>query len=267
MRKKKSKAKSRTFVIYAFTSSVGVALAFAVYFWWSNISREFASVLQPHAIAAKCGFVMKDVVVFGRFRTNSDDVLAAVGVTAGQSIFLCNLKEIQQRLLKLAWVREASVRRSISGELYIFITEREPIAIYHSGQKFYLVDKNGSLMDTRIEPCFRGLPILSGANAEKAACGILQKLHAYKLVRANISAMQLVQERRWNLKLNNGVEVKLPAQNVDRALRVLEKLIRDGQASSGDIRVIDLRFGSKLILKYSDSGKAYLNALKKTKSV
>jgi cell division protein FtsQ len=218
-------------------------------------------------LAARCGLVLKDVIVFGRSRTSSDDVLAAVGVRAGQPILACNLSEIQQRLAALVWVKEASVRRFVCGEIHVYITEREPIAIYHDKQKFYLVDTDGVLMDTKIEPYFRGLPILSGTNAEKHAGKMLQILSIYPIVRSNISAMQFVQERRWNLKLSNGVEVKLPSQNVEISLKILDKLIADGQASSGDIRMIDLRLHSRVFFKYSDAAKSYLDKMKNAKKI
>lgn len=210
-------------------------------------------------------FGLKDIVVYGRCRSTPEEVLAATGIKADQSIFLCDIKDIRSRVMKLTWVADATVRRSICGELYVHITEREPIAVYNDGAKFFLVDKTGVLIDTKIDPCFRNLPVLYGKNAENAAVEMLKKLQSYKSVRSNISAMSFIWERRWDLRLNNGILVKLPAENVDIALKMLTKFIDHGQTSSGDILTIDLRSSGRAFLQLSPAGKAYYN--KRSKAV
>ena len=59
-------------------------------------------------------------------------------------------------------------------------------------------------------------------------------------------------ERRWNLKLKNGVDVRLPEADVARALDTLAELDRDKHLISRDITAIDLRLPDRVSVHLSD---------------
>ncbi|MEQ1865662.1 MAG: cell division protein FtsQ/DivIB, partial [Micropepsaceae bacterium] len=56
-------------------------------------------------------------------------------------------------------------------------------------------------------------------------------------------------ERRWNLRLDNGVEVRLPEEGATAALGELVRLDREEKILSRDIKAIDLRFPDRFIVK------------------
>jgi cell division protein FtsQ len=212
-------------------------------------------------------FPLKEVVVFGRNYTTQDEIITAINVKEGQSMFSFNLRHMHNQLAKLTWVKDVCVKRFLHGALHIHITEREPIAIFHNDGKFYLVDKLGTLIDSPVLPCFRDLPIVSGKSAESNVFHMLQLLREYKVVHLNISAMVFVKERRWNIKLNDTTEVKLPDKNVADALSILSRFIDDGKIPSTDILVIDLRLGNSIALKLSKTRQMVCKMLKGAKSV
>ncbi|MDR1207969.1 MAG: FtsQ-type POTRA domain-containing protein [Holosporales bacterium] len=269
MKRKKLKKTGRrkTLIVWITSGAIGGLLACFLFFGSAYLPRDFVDACSFASLTKKCSLCLNDVVVFGRYRSTSEDVLAAVAIKKGESIFSCDIRSIRSRLMYLTWVADATVRRSICGELYIYLTEREPIAVYHNGTRLFLVDRLGTLIDAEIDPCFRGLPVLYGKNAEKFAFEILEKIQPYKSVRVNIATMSLIKERRWNLKLVNGVIVKLPAQNIAQALNMLSKLVNGGHISSGDIVSVDLRSDRRIFLQLSDAGKAYRLKLQKSKSV
>ena len=76
--------------------------------------------------------------------------------------------------------------------------------------------------------------------------------------------MTLVGERRWNLRLNDGLDVRLPENDVGNALLTLSNLDKDEHLFSRDIVAIDLRLPDRLIVQLSDdAAKAREEALKK----
>jgi cell division protein FtsQ len=78
-------------------------------------------------------------------------------------------------------------------------------------------------------------------------------------VRASI----LVAERRWNLKLKNGLDVRLPESGVAHALDTLAELDRDKHLLSRDITAIDLRLPDRVSVRLSDdAAQAREDALK-----
>ena len=73
----------------------------------------------------------------------------------------------------------------------------------------------------------------------------------------------LVGERRWNLYLAGGIDVRLPEDNVEAALADLTRLDRDEKLFSRDITAIDLRLPDRLTVRLSeDAAKARADMLK-----
>jgi cell division protein FtsQ len=63
----------------------------------------------------------------------------------------------------------------------------------------------------------------------------------------------LVGERRWNLRLSNGIDVKLPETGVAEALDQLAALGRDKQLFARDITIVDLRFPDRVIVRLTEA--------------
>ena len=60
-------------------------------------------------------------------------------------------------------------------------------------------------------------------------------LDRYPDIRASCAPSILVAERRWNLRLKNGLDVRLPEADVEQALERLVALDRDKKILSRDI--------------------------------
>ncbi|HEX8807865.1 MAG TPA: cell division protein FtsQ/DivIB, partial [Xanthobacteraceae bacterium] len=73
----------------------------------------------------------------------------------------------------------------------------------------------------------------------------------------------LVAERRWNLRLTNGMDVRLPENDLQVALDRLVKLDREKNLLSRDIASIDLRLADRVTVRLSDAAlQAREDALK-----
>jgi cell division protein FtsQ len=68
-------------------------------------------------------------------------------------------------------------------------------------------------------------------------------------VRASI----LVAGRRWNLRLTNGIDVRLPEGDVVPALDRLVMLDREKKLLSRDIVAVDLRLPDRVSVRLSDA--------------
>ena len=79
---------------------------------------------------------------------------------------------------------------------------------------------------------------------------------------SHVRAGVLVSERRWNLKLNNGVDVKLPETDPAAAAASLARLQREGRIIEKDIVAIDMRMPGRAIARLSeDAANARAEAL------
>ena len=73
----------------------------------------------------------------------------------------------------------------------------------------------------------------------------------------------LVAQRRWNLRLTNGIDVRLPEGDVAPALDRLVALDREKKLLSRDIVAVDLRLPDRVTVRLSDAAaQAREDALK-----
>ena len=66
---------------------------------------------------------------------------------------------------------------------------------------------------------------------------------------ARVRGAVWVGERRWNLRFDNGVDAKLPADSPEVAWSQLAKLEREQHLLAKDITVIDLRMPDRLVVR------------------
>ncbi len=170
-------------------------------------------------------------------------IKANLGVKAGDSIFSVSTMNMLNNLSKIGWIKEATIHKILPNAIKIEIKMRIPIAVYHSNKKYTLIDKEGILITgTQTNP---GLPLVSGIDANVYTNDMLMLLKKYPKIKAQ--SLIYVQKRRWNLVLKNRVTVKLPNENVEKALEILSSIIEQKNITDA-ITAIDLRVPENVII-------------------
>ena len=77
-------------------------------------------------------------------------------------------------------------------------------------------------------------------------------LARYPQVNSVTKAAIFIGERRWNLRIRDGLDVRLPENDVGNALAALSKLDKDDHLFSRDIVAIDMRLPDRLTVQLSD---------------
>lgn len=222
--------------------------------WWLERSGVIAAVAAAaeqrfYAFTASLGFAVADVRVEGRLRTNRETILGTLNVGRGTPILGVDLAQAKRRLETLPWVRSAAVERRLPDTLFIRIVEREPLAYWQRQGKLVLVDREGAVLPN--EPLDRAgtLIVLVGADAPKAGDALLAMLAGESELATHVAAAVRIGGRRWNLRLDNGVDVALPEDDPTAAWHRLAALERSDGILERDVELIDLRFPDRLILR------------------
>jgi cell division protein FtsQ len=217
-----------------------------------------------NALANSAGFRINSVAINGRKQLSQDEVLAIGGVNGRSSLLFLDAASVRDKLKASPWISEANVQKLYPGQLRIDIVERLPFAIWQQGGRLSIISDDGAVLQDYISPAFLKLPLVVGKGAEIRAKDFLTLLSHYPQVKAVTKAVNLVGERRWNLRLNDGLDVRLPENDVGKALATLSALDKDEHLFSKDIVAIDLRLPGRLIVQLSDdAAKAREEALKK----
>jgi cell division protein FtsQ len=204
------------------------------------------------ALANAAGFGIEQTSILGRAQLSEADVLAFAGVTDRSSLLFFDVDAARTGLKSSPWIAEASVRKLYPGRLQIEIVEREPFALWQKDGKVSLIAVDGTVLGPLADRRFAGLPLVVGPGAAKKARDFLAILTRYAL-RDQVRASILVAERRWNLKLTNGIDVRLPESNIEQALDTLAGLDRDKKLLTRDITAVDLRLPDRVTVRLSDS--------------
>jgi cell division protein FtsQ len=214
------------------------------------IDRQMAN-LQAGTIdlSRQWGFTVRRVLADGRNETSSGQVLQAIGVRIGQPILTVDLEAARRQLETLPWVEHATVERRLPDTLYVRLRESEPLALWQKQKQFFLVSRTGKVIDEPRIARFANLLVVVGPDAPAHVGELLDLMNQQPELSRHVVAAVRVAGRRWNLRLGNGIDVKLPEVDSAQAWRRLAKLDREQGLLSRDLTVIDLRVPDQLVVR------------------
>jgi cell division protein FtsQ len=206
------------------------------------------------AFAQNVGFETAKIQLEGAKRLSRRDVLRIAGITESSTLFLIDAESTRARILRNPWIAEAAVRKLYPDQLEIIIKEKQPFAVWQDRGMFSVIARDGTVIDqiTSVQVRDSGLPFVVGAGADKRAESLLALLDRFPKIRSEVAAAVFVAERRWNLRLNSGIDVRLPEDDADVALLRLVSLDREKSLLSRDVTVIDLRLPDRVAVRLSD---------------
>ncbi len=89
-----------------------------------------------------------------------------------------------------------------------------------------MISDDGAVLEPYVSRRFVTLPLVVGKGADVKARDFLALLDRYPQVRVATRAAILVGERRWNLRLQDGLDIRLPENDVGNALAMLSSSTR-----------------------------------------
>jgi cell division protein FtsQ len=223
---------------------------------WLVEARNQLDAVTHAVVGAITPFKLVDVTVEGRDYVERSAILAALNVKAGDSLLGIDLQASRQRLEAIDWVASATVERRLPDTLYVTLVERRAVAIWQNGEEYTLIDRDGrTVRASRMPPGAETLLLLGGPGAPEHVGELLLLLAYEPAVARQLRAAVWVGHRRWNLILNNSVEIWLPEEDAVAALQQLAKLDEKHRLLSREFGVVDLRLPDKLYLR-KRSGEA-----------
>jgi cell division protein FtsQ len=234
--------------------SVVAILAVAAPVYWSVSSGALsAAIAETHRSfldwTARSGLALREVRVQGRGETAIADILTAVQANRGDPILGIDLDMVRERLEDLPWIVKAGVERQFPDQLVVTVTEAEPMALWQRNQKLYLVSRDGDVIETAKIGKYSNLLIVVGEDAPKRAQALFDILAQTPELRPHVTAAVLVGKRRWNIRMDNDVDVKLPEEGAAVAWKRFADLNRQNDLLSKDITVVDMRQSDRVVVR------------------
>ena len=219
------------------------------------------------ATANIAGFRIASIALAGGTEVSREQILGTAGVTGRSSLLFLDAEGARARLKGNPWIKEATILKLYPDQLRIDVTERQAFALWQKDGRVAVIAADGVVVQPFVDPRFASLPLVVGRGAETRAAQFLALLDRYPDIREQVRAFVLVGERRWNLRLKDGMDVRLPEEDAGAALATLVGLARDKQLLTRDITAIDLRLPDRASVRLSaEAAQARADALKEKKS-
>jgi len=166
-----------------------------------------------------------------------------------------NLDAMQDRIVALTWIDQASVARRWPSRISITVTEQVPAAIW--GERG-LLNTRGELFVDEARHTPAELPRLSGPDDSSADVARRYLAVRDQLIPVGLDLRRVHLDARgsWEMTLANGIEVRLGrrdvAERTDLFLDVVANIIT-GRAA--DIDYVDMRYGNGFTIGWKDGAR------------
>lgn len=235
------KHKKNSYIVVGFIT-LFVILTLAITFWW-----------------IKDLFIVKDIYIYGNQQVKSEDIKTIIKIKSGDKLFGFKLSEVYKKLKTYPWVKEAEIRRELTGIVHIRIKEAIPIAILNLNDKHYLIDTEGVILENLTDTRAFFLPILKEIDPSKYASAYKEALEFVKFINdrklfSNAGALQIFGHRPEDLSVKiDTLTIKIGAGDFEQKLARLDFVRQEMIRRNIPADTIDLRFSNKIIVKPNES--------------
>ncbi|MGL9681659.1 MAG: cell division protein FtsQ/DivIB [Wolbachia sp.] len=192
------------------------------------------------------GFSIDEVVVTGNKFTNEKDILGLVDKT--QPIIYISLSKLVDSIQSVSeWIKHVRIYRTLPNSLHINIDEHKPFALWKNGNRTAVIDSEGKVI-TDYYP-IGNLVVITGQNSLSNLKFVKDILWSKTQLTSYISSCVYVENRRWNIVLDNVSTVKLPEDNPHSAWNYLNQLQNTTDFIFSDWSIIDMRITNTIFVK------------------
>lgn len=206
--------------------------------------------------ANSVGFRISSIALTGEKQLTREDILNIAGISGRASLLFLDADTARNRLKANPWIADATILKLFPDRLHIAVTERRAFALWQKDGRVSVVSRDGVMVEPFVAPHAAHLPLVVGEGANIRAAEFLTVMNDYPELRDQVHAYVLVADRRWNLRLKNGMDIRLPEAEPAEAIEALLTLDKDKKLLSRDIVAIDLRIRDRVTVRLSDQAAA-----------
>jgi cell division protein FtsQ len=166
--------------------------------------------------SARLGLVVGDIKVEGRETTDRETILTALGAAPGTPILAMSPKRAKEQLETLPWVRSAVVERRLPDTLYVRLVGQDRSLWRHGGKLELMIDREGAVIPVAISTVLPSCRWSSARSAASHAADLLSICWRPSRSRLAGQRRDRVGDRRWNLRIDNAIDVLLRATRRQR---------------------------------------------------
>ena len=224
--------KSIFFWLY-FVVSIILAVYFAVRIITSQMGRGPVSYVRHISIISDT----KD--------TDLEPVKIAIGITKGTNIKSVDLHQINNRIMEIPGIKNASTRRLANGDLIIKTQQHDIAAQWSDGVYYYPLSFDGVKIEKPTTERNTNTIVFQGPIPDN----LTDIINSLSSISEYIDYVNMVESRRWNIHTKNGTTIYLPENNTPMAVNKINVLNQTHKLLSREIEIIDMRDNARILVK------------------
>ncbi len=184
------------------------------------------SIIFAVSLGGLSGFAVKSLPQIKTMSHNLDlaDLDDIDKQLQGQSILTIDLSQLKQKISNIPYVKSVSLKSTFPNTLHINIIRREPCAVLWNHGKLSLIDSSGVIISHYVtqEDKKKYIFVVSDNNTVDLKSIIEAITHSK--INGKVSSIRFVNSRRYDIILSNGLVLKLPEKNSNKALKIFDFL-------------------------------------------
>ena len=218
------------------------------------VTAQYGGVGDWIACTLRLGVRM--VTVSGATHMSERKILAIAGVDDKKSLPFFDVAQARARLEADPLIKQASVRKLYPNQIVIEIVERTPYAVWQKDGDVRAIAADGAPIDEVNDGRYADLPFVVGEGANGRVREFVALLDAMDELKPRVEAGVLVDQRRWNLRLKSGIDIKLPESDPEAAIAELLILQRQFRILEKDVLALDFRVPGRVFARLSEEAAA-----------
>ncbi|WP_273185033.1 cell division protein FtsQ/DivIB [Hyphomonas adhaerens] len=238
-------------VLFGFVMLIAIIVALAAWMGgsMSQIESRFAGFIDDTARMA--GVSVNEVSVLGLEQDPGlqQEIRAAAMIEPGENMFRADPYIIRRRVEGTHKVLNVRVHRLWPDQVVIIADAAEPVAVWHDGKEWTVVDGLGRVIPDERAGDHPDLVRVAGRGAPEAAPALVTALADAPDVTGDLAIATRINDRRWDMRLISGATVRLPEDvELTAALGRLTDLQVRTALMQRPLKMIDLRNAGRVYL-------------------
>lgn len=215
--------------------------------------RSFVAEMRQ-TIRNRPEFMVNMIAIDGAGGDLADDIREVASLRFPVSSFDLDVDLIRDVIVTLDPVKSATVRIRSGGVLQVDVIEREPALVWRSHQGLALLDETGAhVAELGHRSLHSDLPLIAGNGADAHVEEAMQLYSVARPLGQRLRGLVRVGERRWDVVLDRGQRIMLPAKNPASALERVIAVSEVRDLLERDIAAVDMRLAARATVRMNET--------------
>ncbi len=194
---------------------------------------------------------IKEVKIVSRLKNiTSQEIMSLIALSKDSTVLGYDIKTANKNLSDLPFARDVVVKKQFPNSIEVTIKEKNVIALFQENGLLYPVDEKGEVIPQRTTyDDTKNLIIVSGNGAQVHFLPIFDKVKKSPAILPYIFQIEKVENRRYNLILQDGKIVMLPQSTPLLAIEKLNTLQIKTDILNKKFKRLDLRDTKRMLIE------------------